>query len=471
MNARLVWFRADLRVHDNRALHAACRDREAPVVAVFIVCRAQWRQHDWGDPRVDFTLRSLDALRVALRALGIPLRILREPMFDTVPQALDRLARELHASDLYFSEEPEVNEQARDRAVRARFEAAGRSVHSFVDQTILDVGAIRTTGDGVYSVFTPFKRRWLETVTREGDPPVLPPPRRRPPAPLETEGSSATMDGRRPTFRADLWPAGHAEAARRLAEFARQRIAFYRERRDLPAVHGTSTLSPYLAVGAISPRECFAAARGASGEGPGAETWINELIWREFYRHLLLGHPRLSKHRAFRPETEAIHWRDDEEHFAAWAEGRTGVPIVDAAMRQLARAGWMHNRARMIAAMFLTKDLLIDWRRGEQWFMQHLVDADLASNNGGWQWCASTGADAAPYFRVFNPFSQSRKFDPRGDYIRRFVPELAALGPDEIHEPYARGAPPAALDYPRPIVDHAAARRRAIEAFKGLKPA
>jgi deoxyribodipyrimidine photo-lyase len=257
---------------------------------------------------------------------------------------------------------------------------------------------------------------------------------------------------------------------------ARSRLLAYKDQRDFPAINGTSTLSPYLAVGAISPRQCLAAAvecnAGRTHDGqPGCDTWISELVWREFYKHILVGFPRVNKHRAFREETEELPWNDDDDQFQAWCDGRTGFPIVDAAMRQLRQTGWMHNRLRMVVAMFLTKDLFIDWRRGEQFFMQHLVDGDLAANNGGWQWSASTGTDAAPYFRIFNPISQSRKFDPHGAFIRRFLPEIAHLDDDAIHEPYGDDAPllTTKLAYPRPMIDRELSRERVLKAFSELK--
>ena len=260
-------------------------------------------------------------------------------------------------------------------------------------------------------------------------------------------------------------------ARRWLRAFVSKRIESYHTLRDMPAEDGTSALSPYLAAGALSPRQCLHAAmeanrgRAASGK-KGVTTWISELIWREFYRHVLIGFPRVCMNRPFRVETDRLPWRDDEDQFAAWCQGHTGVPIVDAGMRQLAETGWMHNRVRMITAMFLTKDLFIDWRWGQRHFMHHLIDGDFANNNGGWQWSASTGTDAAPYFRIFNPFSQSRRFDPEGQYIRRYVPELKALSADEIHEPSADVA--RKCRYPRPIVGHAEARTSAIAAFRRL---
>ncbi|MDO9320458.1 MAG: FAD-binding domain-containing protein, partial [Pseudomonas sp.] len=237
-----------------------------------------------------------------------------------------------------------------------------------------------------------------------------------------------------------------------------------------------SQLSAYLAAGVISPRQCLHAAlsnnRGEFDTGnPGAVCWINELLWREFYKHILVGYPRVSRHRAFRPNTEAVAWRNAPDELAAWQAGRTGIPIVDAAMRQLLTTGWMHNRLRMIVAMFLTKNLLIDWREGERFFMRHLIDGDLAANNGGWQWSSSTGTDSAPYFRIFNPQRQSERFDAEGRFIRHWLPVLAEVGKKDIHNPSALsqygglfGRP----DYPKPIVDLSKSRARALAAFKQL---
>ena len=271
--------------------------------------------------------------------------------------------------------------------------------------------------------------------------------------------------------RPDLWPEGERAARRRLESFVAKRIERYHATRDLPAINGTSTLSPYLAVGVLSPRQCLEAAlavnNGRLDSGrKGVATWISELVWREFYRHILIGYPRVCMNRPFRLQTESLPWRYDEELFRAWCAGRTGVPIVDAGMRQLVQTGWMHNRVRMIVAMFLAKDLFIDWRWGERHFMRHLVDGDFASNNGGWQWSASTGTDAASYFRILNPFKQSRRYDTNGDYIRRFVPELRDASADELHVPHKHDA--LKKDYPQPIVDHEIVRRSAIEAFRVL---
>ena len=267
---------------------------------------------------------------------------------------------------------------------------------------------------------------------------------------------------------------GEAEALRRLHAFLDQGVLDYGETRDFPAMAGTSVLSPYLAAGIISPRQCVAALQQRLGGRPQSKAqpgfvWLNELIWREFYRHLLVLVPSLSMNRPFKPETAALPWSWDPDAFAAWCEGRTGYPIVDAAMRCLNATGWMHNRLRMIVASFLTKDLHIHWRLGEDYFMSRLIDGDLAANNGGWQWAAGTGADAAPYFRVFNPTTQGQRFDPQGDFIRTWVSELADLPATYVHQPHDWLRLKGRQCYPAPMVDHAVARVRAIEMFRDLE--
>ncbi len=277
----------------------------------------------------------------------------------------------------------------------------------------------------------------------------------------------------RSSWRDDLWPAGEPEAQRRLENFV-QRIGNYQRVRDMPAVNGTSLLSPYLAAGVISPRQCLAAAlaanKGQIAGDDGVATWISELAWRDFYTHVLVGFPRVSKHRPFKLKTDQLNWRTDEPKFEAWKQGRTGYPIVDAGMRQLNQTGWMHNRLRMVTAMFLTKHLLIDWRWGEKYFMQHLIDGELAANNGGWQWSASTGTDSVPYFRIFNPFSQSKRFDPDGDFIKKLCPELSPIPPAALHDEKKFSAAIAkhGVDYPTYIVDYKQGRERALQAFKNL---
>ncbi|HEY0962274.1 MAG TPA: FAD-binding domain-containing protein, partial [Pseudomonadales bacterium] len=258
-----------------------------------------------------------------------------------------------------------------------------------------------------------------------------------------------------------LWPAGGPAALNQLDGFCEKRIDNYKIERDRPAIDGTSRLSPALAAGVLSVRECWNRATQWH-EGDSALAWQNELLWRDFYKGVMTHYPRVCKGYPWRGDVGYVPWRHDETEFAAWCEGRTGIPIIDAAMRQLLHTGWMHNRLRMLAATFLSKHLLIDWRWGERWFMQHLVDGDFASNNGGWQWCASTGTDAAPYFRVFNPVTQSKRFDAEGRFIRTWLPELAGLDDREIHEPKTQRP----AGYPPAIIDLGYGRERALNAFR-----
>ena len=478
--AHLVWFRNDLRVHDNPALYHACQESQDGVIALFLITSQQWQDHAWGAPKMDFVLRNVVALSDALATRQIPLLVQSIPTFAETPNALLDLAQKFDCSGVYFNREYEWNERQRDQRVIAALQTQGIQTQSFDDQTCLppDDRDLHTTTGKPYTVFTPFKKRWLAILGARGIPQPLPAPTVQ--STLDIPSSSvpdvSNVLSTAPSC-SGLWPAGEEAAQARLEQFHATPIHTYHQQRDFPNVNGTSALSPYLACGVISIRQCLAAAIAANDNqlaapknGPG--TWLSELVWREFYRHVMVHFPRICKYQAFKPETEAIPWQQDEAMFERWAQGMTGVPIVDAGMRQLNQTGWMHNRLRMITAMFLTKDLLMDWRWGERYFMQCLVDGDLASNNGGWQWSASTGTDAVPYFRIFNPYSQSRKFDPQGEFIRHYCPELSTLDKDQIHDPSTLGPLLlSGLNYPEPIVDHSEARLRTLAAFKSNRSA
>ncbi len=474
----LVWLRADLRTTDNKALAQACADREAEVACVYAITPAQWKQHDVAGCRLDLELRQLQQLQKELAACHIPLLLLHCPDYQGLPKALLSLCREHKIDAVFFNRQYEVNERARDQAVASALQAAGITIHALHDQCAVQPGRLLTGEGRFYSVFTHFKRAWLAAVLQEGVA-LLPPPRPRARRFCESDALPASIPGLSShldsAVAAAQWPAGEDAVLARLQCFCEQGLRHYASRRDLPAISGTSTLSPYLAMGAISVRQCLNMALQAKHESLKGETdidtWISELTWRDFYKHILVGFPQVSRHQPFKAETRALPWRHDEAAFQRWREGRTGFPIVDAAMRQLQEIGWMHNRLRMIVAMFLCKDLFIDWRWGEQFFMQHLVDGDLAANNGGWQWCASTGNDAAPYFRVFNPTLQGQRFDPEGEFIRRYVPELRELSNKAIHVPYAGKQPHLLLAYPLPMVEHGAAKDFAIAQFQALRHA
>ncbi len=475
----MVWFRSDLRVGDNDAVWHARQRSDDGVVGVFTICPDQWREHDWGPMKADFIRRCLLELRASLVELNVPLKIVVTPRFEGVPGALLALATELGIDELHMGREYEVNERKRDQWVADAFGDADIAVHRHTNKVLYEPGQIRTKEDKWYSVFTPFKKR-LYARWDEETPEVLPAP---PPCDaMVCEADPIPEPGEWKTWgfdfapehatRPDLWPGGEAHATERFEHFLEAGIRGYKDRRDSPAINGTSSLSPYLTMGCIGPRQivhaCLDQNRHDFWKGnAGITHYVSEIIWREFYQHLLVGFPRVCKNRNFNTEYDGFEWNNNDEHFAAWCEGRTGVSIVDAAMRQLNTTGWMHNRCRMIVAMFLTKNLLLDWRLGERYFMQKLVDGDLGSNNGGWQWSSSTGTDAAPYFRVYNPISQSERHDPEGDYIRTYVPELAELDAKQIHDPHARTGGLFASDlYPEPIVDLKGTRERAIEAFK-----
>ena len=463
---QLVWFRNDLRVADNAALTAACK-ADDPVHACFVVTPEQWQEHDWSPARVQFVIDHANALAEDLAKLGIPMTFLQARRFDDSLEPLTQLCRDQNIARVHFNEEYGVNERRRDKALKQKLDDLDIETCKYRDQTVAPVGDILTQQGEPYSVFTPFSRRWRSWVD-ETQPAAFPIPKA-----IADPVEPTRLDEIPDAFR-DAPPAlvetGEDAAHHQLEAFLSERAGAYKDDRDFPALDGTSQLSPYLANGVLSGRQCLLAARQAQGMGgnqDGLTTWISEIAWRDFYVNILYHYPRVSMHRAFKPETEALAWNPPGEQFEAWKEGRTGIPIVDAAMRQLNETGWMHNRLRMVTAMFLTKNLFIDWRLGEAYFMSKLVDGYLASNNGGWQWSASTGTDAAPYFRVFNPVTQSERFDPKGEFVRHWVPELAKLDNKRIHDPSKGGVIPGG--YPRPIVDLKESRKEAIAKFQALK--
>jgi len=502
----LVWFRSDLRLHDNTALHHAARQSTRGVVALFILSPAEWKAHDYAPIRIDFWLKSLAELSAALASRNIPLVISTAATPADVPGLVLDAAKRHNCDALAFNKEYELNESNRDAATLALFQSEGIPAHANTDQSLLEPGTLRTGEGRWYTVFTPFKKAaFAHLLKHHGSAaiqPLLPAPKKQEPTGIASdpipsaiagfEHTPAPLDAEQRSWLSNLHGGlepGESAAAKRLAWFATDRLRAYKAGRDTPSLDATSLLSPALAIGTISPRQCLAAALDVNRElfprldhsaipgsslldagSDGVATWISELLWREFYIHILVGFPRVCMHRAFKPATERLRWKDNAAHFAAWCEGHTGVPLVDAGMRQLRAIGWMHNRVRMVTAMFLAKNLFIDWRKGERFFMCNLVDGFLASNNGGWQWSASTGTDAAPYFRIMNPASQSATCDPTGDYIRRWVPELRSLSGKDIHDPWElTPLLRAKLDYPvEPIVDLKKSRAAAIEAFQAL---
>ena len=469
---QLIWLRSDLRLNDNTALSAAAA--RGPCVAVFLTSPGQWQEHDDAPCKVDFWLRNLAELSVTLSTLNIPLLIRQASHWEQAPAVLLKLCQELQIEAVHVNEEYGINETRRDAAVAESLSAIGVHFFSYLDQLLFKPGSVLTRTGTYFQVFSQFRKVCYERLHRSL-PSLVAAPAAQAPLKISSDKMPSQIDGfERPSDHLiALWPAGEAEARRRLDTFTDAQIDYYKSERDFPAKPGTSQLSAYLTAGVISPRQCLHAAlqsnQGEFESGKvGAITWINELLWREFYKHILVGYPRVSRHRAFRPETEALAWRHAPDELLAWQEARTGLPIIDAAMRQLLDTGWMHNRLRMVVAMFLTKNLLIDWREGERFFMRHLIDGDLAANNGGWQWSSSTGTDSSPYFRIFNPLSQSEKFDSEGVFIKHWLPELAALNKKDVHNPGNLGGLFGVADYPSPIVNLGSSRARALAAFRDL---
>jgi deoxyribodipyrimidine photo-lyase len=468
----LVWLRHDLRVYDNPALYKAAELRQG-VVAVYVHCDAYVRLHTIAPAQLDFVRRHLHTMANDLANLNIPLVVVRAAKPSEIAQSLLTVAQQIHAEYCYFNAEYPFNELQRDLAVNQLLRDNGILVKRCHDRCIVPPGMVRNGQGDPYKVFTAFKKKWLQLVMPVAMKPHGLPVKQTAVAGLpsaSTDEIDQLFSGHELRDLSMLWPAGENEAYRRLDLFIERSLAHYQDRRDFPAIDGTSSLSPYFAVGSLSPRQAITAVLAHTqgeweGGNAGANCWISELIWREFYQHVVADYPQVCKRKAMQAHTEAFPWRYDMVLFSAWRAGKTGIPIVDAAMRQLNATGWMHNRLRMVVAMFLTKNCQIDWRWGEEYFMSQLIDGDFAANNGGWQWSASTGTDAAPYFRIFNPISQSERFDPTGEFIRKWVPELAHLPNKQLHNP------PPLPGYPHPIVDLSASRKETIALFAQLPPA
>jgi deoxyribodipyrimidine photo-lyase len=438
----LVWHRADLRTHDHPALHHAARvsGQAAPV---FVLDPVLLKMPYAGRARIAFLHANLQALNESYQTLGSSLIV----RYGKPEEELLKLAREAGAKAIYALRSNEPIGCERDARVKVLLEQNGIELKLFESDTIQQPGTIKSLSDTSYKVFTPFWKTWsnfpISTLAT--------------PTKLEPHNLS-TLEIPEPRTQITLPEAGETAAITQLEQFIRNVGLRYESLRDLPATDGTSQLSSYLHLGVISPRYAAARAQKAAMTG-----WVRELCWRDFYRHLLFDEPHLALE-AFKPAWRTFPWRDSSQDFEAWKSGNTGYPIVDAGMRQLLETGWMHNRVRMIVASFLTKHLLIDWRLGEAHFNELLIDGDLASNNGGWQWTAGCGVDAAPYFRVFNPVTQGEKFDSGAEYIKRFVPELRDLEPKFAHQPWTMTRPPKA--YADPILPLSMGRERFLEIAK-----
>ncbi len=478
----IVWLRRDLRVADNAALHHACLAAEH-VIPLFILDETILRRPDTGAARVAFLLDALRVLDTNLQVRSGRL-VVRE---GKTPDALMQAVQDFRAEAVFHHREYEPFGQARDAHVKVALDANGTALHTFKDVALFEASEIVSHGGHPYTVFSPYKRIWFD---KPADLPL--------PAPDRVSVPSSAQGI--PIPKADILKfhteqrfdcGGETAAQELLQRFLQDKVADYGTERDLLAHDGTSRLSRHLHLGTLGMRTMVEAVRKAAKKGQakpnpsqearqehqtsggGASSFLNEMAWHDFYLQILAEFPHVAQG-AFRPQFDNLEWENSETLFDAWKQGRTGYPIVDAAMRQMNGEAWMHNRGRMIVASFLTKDLLIDWRWGERYFMEQLVDGDMAANNGGWQWAAGTGTDAQPFFRIFNPTLQGEKFDPNGAYVRRWVPELAKMPTDIIHTPWklsrAERAHLGCGEYPDPIVDHAAQRAKALAIYQKAVP-
>jgi deoxyribodipyrimidine photo-lyase len=468
----LVWFRRDLRDFDHAALHHALQNARQ-VVCVFVFDRDILDAlPDPADRRVEFIHSGVIELQRALASRGGGLIV----KYAAARDAIVGLAAELQVDAVFFNHDDDPAALARDTAVEAALRARGTAVHHYKDAVVFEREEVLTGGGTPYSIYTPYKNAWLKKLTPHdlkaypveayADRLVA----------LSTPVPTLRELGCAPTNLRELeLPTGMSGGARLLEDFM-QRIDRYRETRDFPALKGPSYLSAHLRFGTVSVRQLAAAAWQQGGRG--AQTWLSELIWRDFYHQVLWHRPDVASGHTYKPQYDALPWPNPPGHLEAWCGARTGYPLIDAAMRQLNQTGYMHNRLRMVTASFLVKDLLVDWRRGERYFADTLVDFDLAANSGGWQWAASVGCDAQPWFRIFSPVAQSEKFDPTGAFIRRYVPELARVPDKFIHAPWNLPASEqmrlgviVGQSYPAPIVEHAVQRAQALALYKTTQSA
>jgi deoxyribodipyrimidine photo-lyase len=465
----LLWFRQDLRLTDNPALAAAVK--AGPVIPVFILddeTPGQWKA---GGATRWWLHHSLEALATDLRKLGSDLVLRHGPADKVIPA----LVKQTGATAIFWNRQYEPWAIARDTRIKDSLKANGIKAESFNASLLREPWEMKTGSGGPYRVFTPFwraARQQLGTVETLARPKAIAAPAAWPATDKLAAWKLLPVKPNWATGFTPLWTPGEQGARKRLDGFLAGTIGGYAANRDRPDIEATSRLSPHLHFGEISPRQLWKAATAAAqskGQETNADKFLAEVGWREFSYHLLYHFPHLPE-RNYKESFDAFPWADSDTNFRKWCRGQTGYPIVDAGMRELWTTGFMHNRVRMVAASFLIKHLLIPWQRGEAWFWDTLVDADLASNSASWQWVAGSGADAAPYFRIFNPVMQGEKFDPAGAYVRKWVPELATCSPKFIHRPW--DAPDfARLRYPAPMVDHATARDRALKAFKTLPKA
>ncbi|MDA9925359.1 DNA photolyase family protein [Gammaproteobacteria bacterium] len=465
----IIWFRTDLRIDDNPALLSAL-NQCAEVVGIYIFSQTQWDLHNESNIKHEFLINNLTVLEQSLAKLNIPLVAINTKTYKTLSKDLCSFLVDQKIDHAFWNNEFGYNETKRDQSVIKALEKVNIQTSQFNDQIIFEPGFLKTGQGKPFSVFTPFKRRWVENFEMNFLDITQPHSAKKP---SSTKSNLSNLKFVKSNLaNINLWPAGEAAAHERLASFLHLKAKLYSESRNSPIIDGTSRISPYLALGILSPKRCILEGlklndfEFTSGN-KGICKWIDEIVWREFYRNIMYSFPKVSMNQPFQDYTKSIHWRHSSEELEAFYEGKTGFPIVDAGIRQMLSEGWMHNRLRMVVAMFFTKNMLHDWRLGEKFFMQNLIDGDFSSNNGGWQWSSSTGTDSAPYFRIFNPITQSQNFDPKGEFIKKFIPELTNVPVAQIHQPKSDLF--SSTNYPAPMLDLKESRLRAIQAFKDAR--
>lgn len=458
------WFRRDLRITDNTSLHHAASSGK-PVIPLYIL--SSWKKnHAWTGPnRQKFLCGSLDALAKELKKINGRLIIREGEQIKTINDLLS----ETNASAIYLNRDPDPFGKSKQLELQKLCEKLKIECHLFDDVALHNPEEIRTGSGNPYKVFTPYSKKWLA----RNKPEVLPTPKKiDTPTDIKSRELPTLAHWNLKDSAADIPTPGEKPARKRMENALREVIPSYAKNRDLPGAEATSRLSQDLRHGTLSIRTLFhevstALAQAKGDEKKSIEVYIKELAWREFYFSILHHFPHVLNHE-FNEDWKGLPWSDDEKLFEKWKTGQTGYPIVDAGMRQLLKSGFIHNRVRMITAMFLTKDLHIDWKRGESHFMQHLTDGEIGSNNGGWQWSAGTGADAAPYFRIQNPWTQTKRFDPKGTYIKKWIPELSDVDPKKFQSPPPDGKQ-LTENYPAPCVDHKTEREETLAIFKKHK--
>ncbi len=464
----LFIFSDDLRIKDNRALYEASLDQDG-LVALFIIDKTKNKAHGDSSAKLKLKLLGLEKITEPLSSLNISLKILYSHKISDEPGDIVDFCKSHGIKKIFLNSEYPFNEKQRNKNLKKICHQYQISYREFNSQ-LINPDDVRNSSGLPFKVFTPYSKKIRSLMT----PDIL----SETPVPLKQENRIIVQDeipqfqhayDQNLNFSFDDFPLTEGSAIQKLDDFIDSSIQNYKELRDIPSLSATSKLSSSFAIGLISSKQAInlVLERLPDEIGTGQFAWITEIIWREFYKYITYHFSHVSKGKCFNPKYDHILWREDEESFLKWCEGKTGVPIIDAAMRQLNETKWMHNRLRMITAMFLSKNLLVDWRKGERYFMENLIDGDFCSNNGGWQWSASTGVDASPYFRIFNPITQSVKFDPDGKFIKEFVPELIDLPSNEIHNPSKEIR--SSLNYPEMIVDLKTSRLRAIDAFKSIK--